>query len=70
MQPRLAAALKSIVNRGDFIPSLPDEASTAVPAAGAPAPIETDPAIVDNPADVREGREAVRRRRPRLGVAG
>ncbi|MFY9615741.1 MAG: rifamycin-inactivating phosphotransferase, partial [Candidatus Dormiibacterota bacterium] len=46
--PLIGDALQSIVDRGDFIPSLPDEGSTAAPAAGAPAPIETDPAIVSD----------------------
>ncbi len=40
-------ALQTILERGDFIPSLPDEGPRAAPAGGAPpAPIETDPAIV------------------------
>ncbi|MGW3853169.1 PEP-utilizing enzyme, partial [Streptomyces fagopyri] len=32
--------------RGDFVPSLPDTGPGGPPAGGAPAPIETDPAIV------------------------
>ncbi|HEX9097238.1 MAG TPA: rifamycin-inactivating phosphotransferase, partial [Candidatus Dormibacteraeota bacterium] len=44
--PLIGDALQRIVDRGDFIPSLPDAGSAAAPAAGAPAPIETDPAIV------------------------
>jgi phosphoenolpyruvate synthase/pyruvate phosphate dikinase len=39
-------ALQTVLDRGDFIPSLPDETPAAAPADGAPAPIETDPAIV------------------------
>jgi pyruvate,water dikinase len=39
-------ALQTILERGDFIRSLPDEGPGGAPAAGAPAPIETDPAIV------------------------
>lgn len=39
-------ALQTIIDRGDFIPSLPDEGPGGAPAFGAPAPIETDPAIV------------------------
>src|SRR6202035_2195916 len=39
-------ALKTIVERSDFIPWLPDEGSGGTPAGGAPALIETDPAIV------------------------
>jgi pyruvate,water dikinase len=39
-------ALQTVLDRGDFIPSLADEAPGTAPAGGAPAPIETDPAIV------------------------
>jgi pyruvate,water dikinase len=47
--PLIGDALQRIVDRGNFIPSLPDAGSTAAPAAaGAPAPIETDPAIVSD----------------------
>ncbi|MGI8411966.1 MAG: rifamycin-inactivating phosphotransferase, partial [Solirubrobacteraceae bacterium] len=59
--PLIGDALQTILERGDFIPSLPDEGPGGAPAAGAPAagaraagaraagapaPIETDPAIV------------------------
>ena len=44
--PLIGDALQSILERGDFIPSLPDEGSGAPPGGGAQAPIETDPAIV------------------------
>src|SRR5438132_932140 len=44
--PLIGDALQSILERGDFIPSLPDEGPRGAPAGGAPAPIETDPAIV------------------------
>ena len=45
--PLIGDALQTILERGDFIPSLPDEGpGAAPPAGGAPAPIETDPAIV------------------------
>src|SRR5438094_1187807 len=44
--PLIGAALQSIVERGDFIPSLPDASPAGGPAGGAPAPIETDPTIV------------------------
>jgi rifampicin phosphotransferase len=44
--PLLRDALETIIERGDFIPSLPDESPGGAPAGGAPAPIETDPAIV------------------------
>src|SRR5260370_32781470 len=44
--PLIGDALQSIVERGDFIPSLPAQGPGAAPAGGAQAPIETDPAIV------------------------
>jgi phosphoenolpyruvate synthase/pyruvate phosphate dikinase len=44
--PLTTDALQTILERGDFIPSLPDENSGGAPAGGAPAPIQTDPAIV------------------------
>jgi len=50
--PLIRDALETILERGDFIPSLPDEDPGGTPAGntpapgGAPAPIETDPAIV------------------------
>jgi pyruvate,water dikinase len=40
-------ALRTIVDRGDFIPSPQDEGSDGPPGGGAAAPIETDPTIVD-----------------------
>ena len=44
--PLIRDALQTILERDDFIPSLPDEGRGAPPAGGEPAPIETDPAIV------------------------
>ena len=49
--PLIRDALETVLERGDFIRSLPDEAPGGPPAgaarrARAPAPIETDPAIV------------------------
>jgi phosphoenolpyruvate synthase/pyruvate phosphate dikinase len=44
--PLTGDALQSILERGDFIPSAPDEGAGGAPAASAPAPIQTDPAIV------------------------
>jgi rifampicin phosphotransferase len=54
--PLIGDALRAILDRGDFIRSLPDETpggapgggapGGGAPAGGAPAPIETDPAIV------------------------
>ncbi|TMK83811.1 MAG: phosphoenolpyruvate synthase, partial [Actinobacteria bacterium] len=46
-EPLIGDALQSIVERGDFIPSLPDDSPSGVPVGGAPAPIDTDPAIVE-----------------------
>jgi len=44
--PLIGDALQTILERGDFIPALPDEGPGGTPADSAPAPIETDPAIV------------------------
>ncbi|GAA0587236.1 phosphoenolpyruvate synthase [Streptomyces crystallinus] len=44
--PLVRDALETVLERGDFVPSLPDAAPTGPPAGGAPAPIETDPALV------------------------
>ncbi|MDP9092269.1 MAG: phosphoenolpyruvate synthase [Actinomycetota bacterium] len=46
--PLIGDALQTVVDRG-FIPTLADEDSAAAPAGGAaaPAPIEADPALVD-----------------------
>ncbi len=49
--PLIRDALETVLERGNFIRSLPDEGPVAVPsgvatAGGAPAPLETDPAIV------------------------
>ncbi|MGC5333456.1 rifamycin-inactivating phosphotransferase [Micromonospora sp. DT62] len=44
--PLIRDALETVLGRGDFIPSLPDQGPAGPPAGGAPAPIETDPAIV------------------------
>ncbi|MEA2213517.1 MAG: rifampicin phosphotransferase [Solirubrobacteraceae bacterium] len=44
--PLIGDALQTILERGDFIPTLPDEDSDRTPADGPPAPIETDPTIV------------------------
>jgi phosphoenolpyruvate synthase/pyruvate phosphate dikinase len=46
--PLIGDALQSILERGDFIPSLTDDGSTTPPGGEAPAPIETDPAIVSD----------------------
>ena len=44
--PLIGDALQIVLDRGDFVPSLPDEAPAAPPPGGEPEPIETDPAIV------------------------
>jgi pyruvate,water dikinase len=44
--PLIRDALETVLERGDFIPTLPDEGPAWAPPGGAPAPIETDPAIV------------------------
>jgi rifampicin phosphotransferase len=44
--PLIGDALQTIVERGDFLPSLPDEGPGGPPVGGAPAQIDTDPAIV------------------------
>ncbi len=44
--PLIRDALQTVLDRGDFIPSLPDEGPGWAPPGGASAPIETDPAIV------------------------
>src|SRR5256884_3829205 len=44
--PLIGDALQSILERGNFIPSLPHASPPGAPRRGAPAPIETDPAIV------------------------
>src|SRR5262249_10494691 len=44
-EPLIGDALQTILDRGDFIPTLPDERQGERPTGSAPAPIETDPAI-------------------------
>ena len=44
--PLTGDALQAILDRGDFIPSLPDEGPAGPPPGAPPAPIDTDPAIV------------------------
>ena len=44
--PLTGDALRTILERDDFIPTLPDEGPASAPPRDAPAPIETDPAIV------------------------
>jgi rifampicin phosphotransferase len=44
--PLIGDALATILERGDFIPVLPDQDGAELPVGTAPATIETDPAIV------------------------
>ncbi len=44
--PLVGDALETILERGDFIPTLRDETPGSAPGGAMPAPIETDPAIV------------------------
>jgi pyruvate,water dikinase len=45
-EPLIGDALRIVLERGDFIRSVSAEGPGGAPAGGAPAPIETDPAIV------------------------
>ena len=44
--PLIGDALQTILDRGDFVPILPDDGPSVAPAGGAPATIETDPTVV------------------------
>ncbi|MGW3612377.1 rifamycin-inactivating phosphotransferase [Micromonospora sp. NPDC005163] len=44
--PLTRDALETVLDRHDFVPALPDGGPGGPPVGGAPAPIETDPAIV------------------------
>ncbi|MFD9592624.1 rifamycin-inactivating phosphotransferase [Kitasatospora sp. NPDC059973] len=44
--PLVRDALETVLDRGDFVPTVPDTAPVGPPAGGAPTPIATDPAIV------------------------
>jgi rifampicin phosphotransferase len=44
--PLIGDALQTVLDRGDFIPSLTDEGPVWAPPSSGPAPVETDPAIV------------------------
>jgi pyruvate,water dikinase len=45
--PLIGDALQTILDRGDFIPSLPDAAPAWTPPSSGEAPMEADPSIVD-----------------------
>ncbi|RZU74418.1 pyruvate,water dikinase [Micromonospora kangleipakensis] len=44
--PLIRDALETVLDRGDFVPTLPEAGPGGPPASGASAPTETDPAIV------------------------
>jgi pyruvate,water dikinase len=44
--PLIGDALRTIVDRGDLVPEIPDAPPAAGPAARPPAPAETDPSVV------------------------
>ncbi len=46
--PLIGDALETVLERGDFVPSLPDDGKGWSLHTGAAEPIETDPAIVDD----------------------
>jgi len=45
--PLIGDALRTVLERRDFIPDLPDQGTGEMPPGSTPATIETDPAIVD-----------------------
>jgi phosphoenolpyruvate synthase/pyruvate phosphate dikinase len=45
--PLIGDAVQTVLDRGDFIPSLPDQEPAWTPPGSGEAPIEPDPAIVD-----------------------
>jgi phosphoenolpyruvate synthase/pyruvate phosphate dikinase len=45
--PLIGDAVQTVLDRGDFIPSLPDQAPAWTPPSSGEAPIDPDPAIVD-----------------------
>ncbi|MFB9883925.1 rifamycin-inactivating phosphotransferase [Planobispora siamensis] len=44
--PLIRDALQTVLDRGDFVPTLPDSGPGGPPIGSPPAPIETDPAVV------------------------
>lgn len=44
--PLIGDALQTLIDRGDFVPQVPDEDSAQPSASAAPAPIEADPDLV------------------------
>jgi pyruvate,water dikinase len=70
-EPLIGDALETILQRGDFVPSLAEEGPAGVAPADRPAPIETDPAIVTQLiADNQDSIAALKRDiRPKSGSA-
>lgn len=61
--PLIRDALQTVLDRGDFIPSLPDEGPAGPPAGGpTPTPLETDPAIVQELIDHNQASVAALKR--------
>jgi pyruvate,water dikinase len=61
-EPLIWDALQTILERGDFIPSIIDEGPAGSPPGPAPAPAETDPAIVTELIERREASIAALKR--------
>ena len=62
--PLVEDALRTVLDRGDFIPPVADEESTwSLPGSDAPTPIETDPAIVDELIEFSRASVAATKRR-------
>jgi rifampicin phosphotransferase len=60
--PLIADALRTVLDRGDFIPVKPDEDQAEMPVGTEPATIETDPAIVSELVDRGQASIAALRR--------
>jgi pyruvate,water dikinase len=61
--PRIREALQTILDRGDFVRALPDDGPAwTPPGGGAPSPVETDPAIVNELVERSQARIAAVKR--------
>jgi pyruvate,water dikinase len=60
--PLIADALRTVLDRGDFIPVKPDQEHAEMPVGSEPATIETDPAIVSELVDRSQASIAALRR--------
>jgi pyruvate,water dikinase len=69
--PLIRDALQTILDRGNFIPSLPDDGQGGPPRGGAPAAIAADPAIVNELVERSEASIAALKRdiEPKSGSA-